>query len=63
MLCIHIYASKHHYVVYMVPHRVFTNNGHLFTNNGILHSILNDMDEPTNKLIGRHSYCTQVNTG
>jgi len=26
-------------------------------------SIADDMDEPTNKLIGRHNYCTQVNVG
>ena len=23
-------------------------------------SIVDDMDEPTSKLIGRHNYCTQV---
>ena len=41
---------------YMMSHRVLTNNGLVY----ILHSIVDDMDEPTNKLIGRHSYCTQV---
>jgi len=26
-------------------------------------SIVDDMDEPTDKLIGRHNYCTQVSIG
>ena len=35
---------------------LFDNFWSLYT----FHSIINEMDEPTNKLIGHHSYCTQV---
>ena len=50
---------KVHYIciVYIVQYTTLDNIGH---DNIVNDSIVDDMDEPTNKLIGRHNYCTQV---
>ena len=47
------------YMVY-VPHNVL---GKRWSFVCVPHSIVDDMDEPTGKLIGRHNYCTQVRNG